>query len=115
METTNEVKDVTKKVKDSGKNTIILKKLDADTAKLLSQLKEKTNKKVFGRKVRDTEIIGIALKQVTSDHIKTLQEQTYSQKDRLAIAHEDYQKHHGKVSLDQFIGKLLKGELSLKG
>ena len=96
------------------KNTIILKKLDADTAKLLGQLKDKTNKKVFGRKVRDSEIIAIALKQITSEHIRFLQEETYSQKDRLALAHEEYQKDHGKLSLDQFIGKLLKGELGLK-
>jgi hypothetical protein len=106
--------ETNKNKKEPLKKSIILKKIDQDTSKLLNQLKDRANKKEFGRKVKDSEIISLALKQITPDHIKLLQEDTFSQKDRLAIAHEDYQKENGKLSQDQFIGKLLRGEISLK-
>lgn len=101
-----------KKAATTSKKKIVLKKLDADTAKLLQSLNDKANKKSFGRKVRDTEIIGRALGLLQSEHLAELQQSTLSERDRLQIAHEDYQKAHGKLTLDQFIGKLLKGEIS---
>ncbi|MBS1972649.1 MAG: hypothetical protein JSU04_20240 [Bdellovibrionales bacterium] len=88
----------------------VLKKLDPDSAKALQVLKDKANKKVFGRKVRDSEILALGLSLITTDHIQQLQNQTLSEKDRLHIAHEEYQRANGKISLDQFIGKLLAGE-----
>ena len=87
-----------------------LKKLDPEAAKLLAAIKEKANKKSFGRKVRDSEIIGRALSLIESVHIKELQDATLSERDRLALAHEEYVKQHGKITLDEFIGKLLRGE-----
>ncbi len=90
----------------------VLKKLDSDTAKLLQALKDKANKKTFGRKVRDSEVIGLGLSLISADHIQTLQNKTLSEKDRLHMAHEEYQKINGKITMDQFIGKLLKGEVS---
>jgi hypothetical protein len=46
-----------------------------------------------------------------AEHLAELQQSTLSEKDRLAIAHEDYQKANGKLTLDQFIGKLIRGEI----
>jgi hypothetical protein len=89
------------------KNT--MKKLDPTAAKLLAQLKEKANKKDHGRKVLEIEILGLALSLVKEEHLKELQAKTLSEKDRLAIAHDEYQRTVGKISLDQFIGKLLAG------
>lgn len=89
----------------------MLKKLDLESAKLLASLKEKANKKTYGRKIKDAEIIAKALALVESQHIQELQETTLSEKDRLHIAHEDFIKQHGKISLDQFIGRLLKGDI----
>ncbi len=111
MEVENVSTDKALKKKDPIKRQSILKKLDPETAKALQSLKDKANKKSFGRKVRDCEIIQVALKQVSPEHIKELQEATLSEKDRLALAHEEYQKQHGKTTMDQFIGKLLKGEI----
>lgn len=99
-----------KKVKTE--KTSVLKKLDPDTGKTLKQLKEKINKKNFGRSIRDTEIIALSLSLVNSDHIQKLQDSTLSEKDRLHIAHEEYVKEHGKVTLDQFIGLLIRGQIS---
>lgn len=92
------------------KKKAVLKKLDSETAKILQMLKDKANKKSFGRKVRDSEILALGLSLLNSDHIQQLQSQTLSEKDRLHIAHEEYQKANGKISLDHFIGKLLNGE-----
>ena len=90
----------------------VLKKLDPDTGKTLKQLKDKINKKNFGRSIRDTEIIALSLSLVNSDHIQKLQESTLSEKDRLHIAHEEYVKEQGKITLDQFIGLLIRGQIS---
>ncbi|RYZ77628.1 MAG: hypothetical protein EOP05_01080 [Proteobacteria bacterium] len=90
-----------------------IKKLDPEAAKLLLTLREKANKKLFGRKVRESEIILLALKLVKSDHIDELQEATYSEKDRLEMVHAQYQKENGKITLDAFIGKLMRGEVKL--
>ena len=115
-EATKEVAAPRKAKRQSGegaapKSVSVLKKLDADTAKLLSQLKEKVNKKSFGRRIRDSEILSLGLRNLTNDHVKSLQEYSLSEKDRLRMAHEEYMKSHGKLTLDQFIGKLLKGEV----
>lgn len=92
----------------------VLKKLDQDSAKLLSAIKDKINKKSVGRKIKDSEIIGLSLRQLSDDHITQLRQQTYSEKDRLALAHDEYQQNNGKITLDQFIGKLLNGEYAKK-
>lgn len=96
--------------KDPLKRVTVLKKLDADSAKLLQAIKDKANKKPFGRKVKDAEIIGLGLSLINAESIQHLQNQTLSEKDRLQMAHEEYQKANGKISMDQFIGKLLNGE-----
>lgn len=93
------------------KKSNVLKKIDSESARIFDQIKERINKKPHGRKIRDWEILAVAIKQINSDHIKELQVQTYSERDRLSLAHEEYQKTHGKIGLDQFIDKLLRREI----
>lgn len=104
MEAVENVKQGTGK--KSGR-TSQMKKLDTDTMKLLGKLSDQANKKDYGRRVRDGEIISFALKLVTPDHIKELQEKTISGKDRLQIAFQSFQKKNGKSSFEDFIGTLL--------
>ena len=113
LKNTQPVKKVTQN-QNGAKKMNVLKKLDLDTAKLLSQIKDKANKKAFGRKIKDSEIIAAGIKLITAEQISSLQEQSYTEKDRLKMAHDEYQKNHGKISLDQFIGKLIRGELLQK-
>lgn len=94
-----------------AKKQTFLKQVDHETAKLLSQLKEKANKKDFGRKIKESEILALALKQVTDAHLDALRSNTYSEKDRLLMAHKSYQAKVGKISLDHFIGKLMRREI----
>lgn len=112
MEEQKTAEKISEKKASQLKRKNVLKKLDADAAKLLQSLKDKANKKTFGRKVRDSEVISLGLSLINTDHIQNLQNQTFSEKDRLHIAHEEYQKTNGKITMDQFIGKLLKGEVS---
>lgn len=106
--------DIKTKVADKKlptKKKAVLKKLDFESAKILSSLKDRANKKSFGRKVKDSEIIAKALGLIEAVHIQELQESTLSEKDRLHMAHEEFVKQNGKITLDQFIGRLLKGEI----
>ena len=109
----NSQKNTTSKKVSKNPKGNTLKKVDHDTAKVLFQLKEKINRKPYGRKITDAEIIASAVRLLGNDQIRELQEATYSEQDKLHMAHEDYQKAHGKLSLDQFIGRLLKGEIKL--
>ncbi|RYZ77682.1 MAG: hypothetical protein EOP05_00865, partial [Proteobacteria bacterium] len=84
-------KKLKEKSVEVAKASPAIKKLDPEAAKLLLTLREKANKKQFGRKVRESEIILLALKLVKSDHIDELQEATYSEKDRLEMVHAQYQ------------------------
>lgn len=92
----------------------VLKKLDPDTGRTLKLLKEKINKKSYGRSIRDTEIISLALTLVSAEHIQKLQDSTLNEQDHLRIAHEDYVKVNGKITLNQFIGLLIRGQLGQK-
>ncbi|MDG0816423.1 hypothetical protein [Bdellovibrio svalbardensis] len=103
----------TKKTAPAKKKSL-LKKLDPETGKLLQQLSDRANKKTHGKKIRDHEIISLGLSLILPEHLTALQERSLSEKDRLNIAHEDYQKLNGKITLDQFIGKLLRGETLLR-
>lgn len=99
------------KEKTSMKKRNVHKKLDPEAGKILLVIREKVNKKSFGRKVKDSEIIAKALSLLEPSHLQELQDATFSEKDRLLMAHEEFVKQNGKISLDQFIGKLLKGEI----
>ncbi len=101
----------TSKEKAAPKKKNVLKKLDTESARILQSLKDKVNKKSFGRKVKDSEIIAKALTLMDANHLQELQDATLSEKDRLHMAHENFVKQNGKITLDQFIGKLLKGEI----
>jgi hypothetical protein len=88
------------------------RRLDAETGRLLQQIKEKANKKTHGRKVRESQILAYAVRLIQPEHIKDLQAATLSERDRLQIQFEEFQKTSGKLSMDEFIGKLLRGEVA---
>lgn len=92
-----------------------LKAVTPESAKVLSQLREKANKKNFGRPVKECEIIEVALGLVTVEHLRELQERTVRPKDRVRAAFAAYQKTHGKVSLDEFMARLLAGDPRANG
>jgi hypothetical protein len=112
---TDENADRPKPIKKPHSNSIkkksLTKKLDPETGKLLQQLREKANRKNFGRRVRDNQILNLALGLVTSEHLQGLQDAALSERDRLRIAHEEHCKEFGKITLDHFLGLLMRGEI----
>lgn len=97
-----------KKPKDTA-----IKKLDPQAAKLLSSLSLKANKKDYGQKIRDSEIIYLGLQQITDEHLESLQQKSIRGKDRQTLAYEKYQKENGKISLDEFLNKVFSGEIKI--
>lgn len=90
-----------------------LKKMSLETAKAITVIRDKANKKDYGRKVRDSEVLAMAVSLITDKEISLLQEATYSEQDRLKMVHSEYVKSSGsRLSLDDFIGKLLRGEIN---
>lgn len=116
MEVQPSAEKPTRKRQAASKNTNqgTLKKIDQDTAKIITQIRDKANKKHYGRKVRDAEVLAMAVSLITDKEVSLLQEATYSEQDRLHMAHAEYIANNKRITLDDFIGKLLRGEISQK-
>ena len=115
METETTQKKTSKKEKpEQPKKIGLVKKLDPAAAKLLFNLTEKANKKDYGRRVQEREIIQLALVQVTDEHIKEIQKTTLTGEDQVKIAHLEFLKTNPRVSLDQFLIRLVRGEINMK-
>ena len=82
-----------------------------ETKKRIQAELAKINKKDFGKKVRCDELIGTALSLLTERHIKELQDASLTNADRLESQYRDYLKTHSGASKDEFLGKLLSGEM----
>lgn len=102
-----------KEPKDSKKSLSAIKKLDPETAKVLQSLSDRANKKTYGKKIRDIEIIALGLSLISSEHIKTLQEGTVTEDDLLKAGHAEYQKSHGKLTQKEYLAKILRGEIQI--
>ena len=102
-----------RKSSQAQKKKSVVKKLTPEACKLLQTLSEKANKKTYGRKVRDSDLIAMGLSLIQLKHIEELQAQSLTSKDRLALAHEEYQKAHGKITLDSYLDKLIRGEIAV--
>lgn len=98
---------VKKETKEYGKS----KNIDLETAKILHTLNEKANKKDFGKRIHDSEILAVAVRLITTEDIKKLQDDSLTANDRLGMLHAEYMKSHGKITLDQFLGKLIRKEI----
>lgn len=93
------------------KREATMKALDPEVAKALTALREKANKKNFGRPIRDSEIIEVALPYVTGEDLKRLQLRTVRDKDRVKAAFSTYQKKRGKLPMERFLSLLIAGQI----
>ncbi len=110
METNQNDMNDSRKDSENRSNGI---KLSRETKKSLIQWIRTANKKEFGRRVQADDLIYLALSQLTEALVKTLQEKTLSNTDRIEREYREYVKRHGPTKKDVFIGKLLSGEISL--
>lgn len=102
------------KPKAANASTVGLR-VKRETKRRVMQELAKINKKDFGKRVKADDLIVLALGLVQDNHLKQLQDASLSNSDRLQIQHRAFIRHHGNVSKDEFIGKLLSGELSISG
>lgn len=108
----NQKSEIEKAKEKKPTKKVVLRQLDNEGAKLLAALSEKANKKTFGRKIRDSEILTKALGLVQSNHLIEMQDGSYTGKDFLQMRYEEYQKVHGRLKYDDFLSKLARVELS---
>ena len=106
-----EVKPATVESKKK-KREATMKALDPEVAKALTALREKANRKNFGRPIRDSEIIEVALPYVTGEDLRRLQMRTIRDKDRVKAAFSTYQKKRGKLPMERFLSLLIAGEIN---
>ncbi len=109
MEQSSDAKPLTKPIKKVSATA----KFEKENFKLLNQLKEKANKKTFGRRIKSMELIMLGLSLIGDDHLKDLQEKSRSEKDFIDEAFEKYVKSHGKIAKDEFIAKIIRQEITL--
>lgn len=111
MEIENEIKKESKQAdKSKSKPTEVFRKIDGQSLKLLNSLRERANKKNYGKTIKDSELIGLGLSLITDVMIKDLQEKSLSNRDRLNLWHEQYCKKSEKISFDQFLGQIMQSE-----
>ena len=86
-----------------------------ETRKKVVQELERINKKEFGRKISLDRLVGLAITLIQPEHVKQLHDEALSNADRLELGYREYAAKHGPLSKDEFLGKLLQGEIRADG
>lgn len=94
------------KTKPQNSPTVGLR-LRRETKKRIQLELAKINKKDFGKKVRVDELFGLLFPMLNETHVKSLQEHSMTNSDRLELQYRDYVKKFGAISKDEFLGRLL--------
>lgn len=95
----------TKEVKKN--NSISAVRIKPKAQKKLSSLLTKANKKDFGKRIKATDLIELALEMIEDSHIKKLQQGSLSNSDLLEMNFREYIKKNGKISKDEYLGILM--------
>jgi hypothetical protein len=89
-------------------------RLSPTTYDKLTDILSKVNEKKMGRSTKADEVIALALKLVGQEGIRALQEASLSNADRLELDYQKYIRENSFISQDEYLGRLMKGELSAK-
>lgn len=73
---------------------------------------DRLNEKELGRKVIPDDVLAIAVTLLKSEHLEQIQSATLSNFDRLERDYRDYARSHAGISKDEYLGKLLTGEIT---
>jgi hypothetical protein len=95
----------------AGNVTTAALRVKRETKRRIQVELAKINKKAYGRNVRIDALISCAMSLLGDADIIALQESSLSNADRLERQFRDYAKNHSGASKDEFIGKLLSGEI----
>jgi hypothetical protein len=77
-----------------------------ETRRELNRLMDKINKKQFGKRIKIDRIIALSIKLIHDEHIKELQQSSFSNADKIEIQYREYIRQNGAISKDDFLGKL---------
>ncbi len=75
---------------------------------------DNANKKDFGRKIKAEEYLALAISLMTPSQLLTLREASLTNADRLERDYRKYLTDNGPISRDEYLGKILNGEISSK-
>lgn len=90
----------------SGKCTI---SIDSKTNLELSEVLNQCNNKDFGKKIKKSDVISYALRQLSEKNIFEIQELSFSLSDRIKLAHEEFnKKNKTSHSYEEFLAMKLK-------
>ncbi|MGE4234144.1 MAG: hypothetical protein AB7F43_12520 [Bacteriovoracia bacterium] len=107
----NEKKELDRKAKTARPSNRALLAVKKDTKRRVLQELAKINKKNFGKRVHTDELISMALGLIQPEHVIRLQEESLSNADRLEQEYQRFAKDHEDMTKDEFLGKLLRGEV----
>lgn len=82
-----------------------------ETRRRVLQEVTRCNKKDFGGKVKADDVVARAMSKFTAEDVKDLQEGSLSNIDLLDREHREYVAKNGPISRNDFIGKILSGEV----
>ena len=77
------------------------------TARLLSSMVTKLNKKNLGKRVKADHVIAKGLSLLQEVHFEEIKAATYSSADQLELEFRKYCQLHGSISKDEFLKKIL--------
>lgn len=77
-------------------------RISGETKKVAEDFLKLANKKIYGRKVRLSELLEFAVKLVGEDHVRLLQERSLSSDDRKELMRQKYIKTRGPISKVEF-------------
>lgn len=97
--------------KKKEKPSISLLRVSKSTAKYVKKLLEKINKKDFGKKVSTDALVSLALGLIGQKQITFLQDGSLTNNDKFELSYRVFLKSNPGVSRDEYMGKLLAGEL----
>ena len=94
--------------KISAKNKSV--RISMENQKKAERILANANKKKLGRKIKLDHLLAIVLDLVTDEHIRKLQDQSLSNKDRKEQLRQRYIIARGPISRDEFTGFMLTKE-----
>lgn len=86
-------------------------RITSDTKNMLDQILAEANSKDLGGKVKPESVLALALSLVKKDEIEKLKAGTLTNADKLELRYREHVKMHGPITKDDFLGRVLRGDL----
>lgn len=103
-----ENKTLKTKVKNAANYASV--RIKTSSKKTATALLNEANNKKYGRKIKFEELVEVALTLINKDHLKQLQERSFSNEDRKELLRQKYIEKHGQITKDDFTGFMMTAE-----